>query len=79
MSVPAKAPFERSTRSRSAKKSFPSRRYLRAPSPLNMEFRKGHWTHGSIAAIFFRILIILSRAGTFAKRKGLTALTQSIG
>jgi hypothetical protein len=77
--VPAKAPFERSTRSRSAKKSFPSRRYLRTPSPLCMEFRKGHWTQGSIAAIFFRTLMILSRAGTLENRKGLTALTQSIG
>lgn len=77
--LPANGPLERSIRSLKAKKSVLSRRYLRELSPLLSVFRNGQRTYGSIMVILFRMLIIWLSAGTFEDRKGLTALTQSIG
>lgn len=76
---PANAPFERSTRSRSAKKSLLSRRCLRNPRPFWIDLRNGHRMHGSMAAIFLRMPMTWSKAGTLENRRGLTALTQSMG
>lgn len=40
--LPENAPFDRSTRSRTAKKSLLSRRYLRDPKRLLIELQKVH-------------------------------------
>lgn len=66
-------------RSLREKKSLLSRRYLRDLRPLKMEARNGQRTYGSIALTLFRVFATCCNAGTFENKKGLTALTQSIG
>lgn len=77
--LPANGPLERSIRSLKAKKSVLSRRCLRVLSPLLSVLRNGQCTYGIIMVILFRMLIIWFSAGTLEDRKGLTALTHSIG
>lgn len=76
---PEKTPLERSMRSFRAKKSLLSRRYLRDPRPLLMDLRNGQRTYGNTVLILFRIFATCCNVGTLVNRKGLTALTHSIG
>lgn len=66
-------------RSFRAKKSLLSRRYLRDPRPLLMDLRNGQRTYGNTVLILFRIFATCCNVGTLVNRKGLTALTHSIG
>lgn len=61
MNVPANAPFERSSRSRRAKKSLFSKRYLRDPNICKIRAREGQRMHESTLLSFVRVSLTLRR------------------
>lgn len=77
--IPAKAPLERSVRSRKAKKSLFSKRQRLGPTIAWIRDREGQRIHASILLRRFLVSRRWAKIGTLQYRCGFTALTHNIG